>query len=62
MAYGLRLSLSQDDLETETIDSVGDGTHGLCGEENDVATTSLLETWIEETQRRRWFLFEATRN
>jgi len=26
-----------------------------------VATTSLLETWIDETQRRAWFLFEATR-
>jgi len=35
--------------------------HELCGEENDVATTSLLETWIDETERRMWFLFEATR-
>jgi starvation-inducible DNA-binding protein len=35
--------------------------HGLCDEENDVATASLLEVWIDETQRRVWFLFEATR-
>jgi starvation-inducible DNA-binding protein len=28
----------------------------------DVATTSLLETWIDETERRTWFLFESTRN
>ena len=35
--------------------------HGLCDDANDVATTSLLETWIDETQRRVWFLFEATR-
>jgi len=35
--------------------------HDLCGEENDVATTSLLEAWIDETERRIWFLFEATR-
>lgn len=36
--------------------------HDLCEEANDVATTSLLEVWIDEAQRRVWFLFEATRN
>jgi starvation-inducible DNA-binding protein len=36
--------------------------HDLCDDANDVATTSLLENWIDETQRRVWFLFEATRN
>src|ERR1700723_443865 len=35
--------------------------HGLCDEANDVATASLLENWIDEAQRRAWFLFEATR-
>jgi starvation-inducible DNA-binding protein len=35
--------------------------HDLCGEENDVATASLLETWIDETERRIWFLFESGR-
>ena len=35
--------------------------HDLCGEENDVATTSLLETWIDQTERRIWFLFETGR-
>ena len=35
--------------------------HELCSEENDVATTSLLENWIDETERRIWFLFETTR-
>jgi starvation-inducible DNA-binding protein len=35
--------------------------HDLCGEANDVATTSVLETWIDEAQRRVWFLFEASR-
>ena len=35
--------------------------HDLCNEANDVATASLLETWIDETQRRVWFLFETTR-
>ncbi len=33
----------------------------LTDDEGDVATTSLLETWIDEAERRAWFLFEATR-
>lgn len=36
--------------------------HELCSEEKDVATASLLENWIDEGQRRIWFLFEASRN
>ncbi len=36
--------------------------HDLCDEHGDVATTSLLEVWIDEGERRVWFLFEATRN
>ncbi|MBR0967374.1 Dps family protein [Tardiphaga sp. 538_B7_N1_4] len=35
--------------------------HGTCERYGDVATTSLLEVWIDETERRGWFLFEATR-
>jgi starvation-inducible DNA-binding protein len=35
--------------------------HGLCDEHGDVATASLLEVWIDEAERRTWFLFEATR-
>jgi starvation-inducible DNA-binding protein len=35
--------------------------HELCDEASDVATASLLENWIDEAQRRAWFLFEATR-
>ena len=35
--------------------------HDLCDEVADVATASLLEVWIDEAQRRGWFLFEATR-
>ena len=37
-------------------------THALCDEHNDVATASLLETWVDEAERRTWFLFEATRS
>jgi starvation-inducible DNA-binding protein len=36
-------------------------THGLCDERGDVATASLLENWIDEAERRTWFLFETTR-
>jgi starvation-inducible DNA-binding protein len=35
--------------------------HGVCDEHNDVATASLLEVWIDEAERRVWFLFEAAR-
>ncbi len=36
-------------------------THGLCDERGDVATASLIEVWIDEAERRVWFLFEAGR-
>jgi starvation-inducible DNA-binding protein len=35
--------------------------HDVCDEHGDVATTSLLENFIDESERRVWFLFEATR-
>ncbi len=35
--------------------------HDVCDEANDVATASLLENWIDQTQRRVWFLFETRR-
>ena len=35
--------------------------HNVCDEHRDVATASLIEIWIDETERRTWFLFEATR-
>jgi starvation-inducible DNA-binding protein len=36
--------------------------HTLCDDGGDVATASLLENWIDQSQRRSWFLFEATRS
>jgi starvation-inducible DNA-binding protein len=36
--------------------------HEIADKGGDVATTSLLENWIDEAERRTWFLFEATRN
>ena len=37
-------------------------THELCDEHNDVATASLIEVWIDEAERRTWFLYEASRH
>ena len=36
--------------------------HGVCEDAEDVASASLIEVWIDETERRTWFLFEATRH
>src|SRR2546427_11234696 len=36
-------------------------THAICDKHEDVATASLIENWIDEGERRVWFLFEATR-
>jgi len=37
------------------------GLHGRCDEAGDVATASLLENWIDEGERRTWFLYETSR-
>jgi starvation-inducible DNA-binding protein len=34
-------------------------THEVCEKHNDVATASLIEVWIDQTERRSWFLFES---
>jgi starvation-inducible DNA-binding protein len=38
------------------------GAHALCDEHGDVASASLIEVWIDEAERRTWFLYEATRS
>jgi starvation-inducible DNA-binding protein len=35
--------------------------HNVCDEHRDIASASLIEVWIDETERRAWFLFEASR-
>jgi starvation-inducible DNA-binding protein len=35
--------------------------HRLCDEHGDVATASLIENWIDDAERRVWFLFESGR-
>src|SRR5271169_1964652 len=36
--------------------------HDVCDEHRDIATASLIEVWIDETERRTWFLYEAARH
>ena len=36
--------------------------HNVCDEHRDIATASLIEVWVDETERRTWFLFESTRH
>ena len=36
-------------------------THEVCDEYRDIASASLIEVWIDESERRTWFLFEARR-
>jgi starvation-inducible DNA-binding protein len=36
-------------------------THEICERHNDVATASLIEVWIDQSERRTWFLSEVVR-
>lgn len=59
--------VSPEDMLAELRDDNADlaqrmrAAHTVCDELGDVATTSLLENWIAETERRVWFLFEISR-
>lgn len=54
-AEGMIKELLQDNQElTKYLRS----THEICDRHNDVATASLIENWIDETERRSWFLYE----
>jgi starvation-inducible DNA-binding protein len=48
--------------DNQRLTSIMREVHDVCDDHGDVATTSLLEVWIDETERRTWFLYEATRN
>ena len=47
--------------DNETLTARLREAHNVCEEHRDVATTSLIETWIDETERRTWFLSESKR-
>ena len=46
-------------LDNKTMAAAMRETHKICDDHEDVATASLLEVYIDETERRTWFLFEA---
>lgn len=48
--------------DNKTLTTAMREVHSLCDEKSDVATASLLEVWIDEAERRTWFLFEAGRS
>ncbi|GLQ99344.1 Dps family protein [Dyella mobilis] len=56
-AEGMLAELAQDNSH---LAAVMREAHGLCDEHGDVATASLLENWIDETERRVWFLHETS--
>jgi starvation-inducible DNA-binding protein len=54
--HGMLVELCSDNQQlTRSLRAV----HEICDEHQDVATASLIEPWIDETERRTWFLFEA---
>jgi len=65
--WSLQLDVTADDLLAELRDDNKQFTkylresQALCDEYDDVATASLIENWIDEAERRTWFLFGATR-
>ncbi|MBZ9742210.1 MULTISPECIES: Dps family protein [unclassified Mesorhizobium] len=56
--HDMLAELAQDN---STFISLLRSVHAVCEEHDDVATTSLIEVWIDEAERRTWFLFEAGR-
>lgn len=52
------------ELRSDNLDLTGylRATHALCDEHGDVASASLIENWIDETERRTWFLYESGRH
>jgi starvation-inducible DNA-binding protein len=57
-AQDMLAELREDNLQ---LTSAMRQVHNTCDDYHDVATASLLEVWIDETERRTWFLYEATR-
>jgi starvation-inducible DNA-binding protein len=47
--------------DNKTLTSRLRAVHDVCDEHRDIASASLIENWIDETERRTWFLFESSR-
>jgi starvation-inducible DNA-binding protein len=53
--------LSELRQDNEQLTAALRAAHDLCDEHGDVASASLIENWIDEAERRVWFLYEASR-
>jgi starvation-inducible DNA-binding protein len=53
--------LAELSADNRRLTSVLRTVHDVCGRHNDVATASLIEVWIDESERRSWFLSETIR-
>jgi starvation-inducible DNA-binding protein len=53
--------LSELRQDNEQLAALLRGAHALCDEHGDIATASLIENWIDQAERRVWFLYEASR-
>jgi starvation-inducible DNA-binding protein len=58
LAYDMLVELCDDNLQ---LAAHLREAHGVCEEHGDVASASAIEVWIDEAERRVWFLFEASR-
>jgi starvation-inducible DNA-binding protein len=48
-------------MDNQSLTEALRSTHEICERHNDVATTSLIEVWIDQAERRTWFLAETGR-
>jgi starvation-inducible DNA-binding protein len=56
--HGMLAELRQDNVQ---LIAEMRATHAVCAEASDVGTSSLLEVWIDQSEKRSWFLFETLR-
>ena len=54
-----RIGLVNERVDNQHLTRYLRSAHMLCEQHHDVATASLIETWVDEAERRRWFLSEA---
>ena len=59
MSSSLRAMLAELAADNQQLTRSLRAAHAVCDEHHDVATASLIENWIDQTERRTWFLFEA---
>ena len=61
MVTGLKHMIAELAEDNKTLAARLREAHNVCEEYCEVATTSLIEVWIDETERRTWFLSEIKR-